>query len=62
MKSGRWHITVGVELPSQENIRSPGEKESYKYLEILEAAIKWKWKKKLKKNTPGEGESFLIPN
>ena len=37
MKSGKWHMTEGVELPNQLVIRTLGEKETYKYLEILEA-------------------------
>ena len=37
MKSGKWHLTDGMELPNQEKIRTLGEKETYKYLGILEA-------------------------
>ena len=37
MKSGKPHIMEGVELPNQEVIRTFGEKETYKYLGILEA-------------------------
>ena len=37
MKSGKQHLTEGMELPNQEKIRTPGEKETYKYLGILEA-------------------------
>ena len=37
MKSGKRHMTEGVELPNQVIIRTPREKESYKYLGILEA-------------------------
>ena len=37
MKSGKQHITDGMELPSQDNIRTLGENETYKYLGILEA-------------------------
>ena len=39
MKSGKRHITEGVELLNQV-IRTLGEKETYKYLEILEADTK----------------------
>ena len=41
-----------------------GEKETYKYLGILEAKSSnmQRWKKKLKKNTPGEQENFSKPN
>ena len=37
MKSGKLHITDGMELPNQDKIRMFGEKEAYKYLDILEA-------------------------
>ena len=37
MKSGKRHMTEGVELPNQVVIRTLGEKETYKYLGILEA-------------------------
>ena len=37
MKSGKWHLMDGMELPNQDNIRMLGEKETYKYLGILEA-------------------------
>ena len=37
MKSGKWHLTDGMELPNQDEIRTVGEKETYKYLRILEA-------------------------
>ena len=37
MKSGKWHLTDGMELPNQDKIRTLGEKETYKYLGILEA-------------------------
>ena len=36
MKSGKWHLTDGMELPNQDKIRTPGKKETYKYLGILE--------------------------
>ena len=39
MKSGKWHRTDGMELPNQDKIRTLWEKESYKYLGILEADI-----------------------
>ena len=32
-------MTKGIELPNQEKIRTLGEKETYKYLKILEAGI-----------------------
>ena len=37
MKSGKRHMTEGVELPNQVVIKMLGEKETYKYLGILEA-------------------------
>ena len=37
MKIGKRHITEGVELPNQVVIKTLGEKETYKYLGILEA-------------------------
>ena len=37
MKSGKRLITEGIELPNQVVIRTLGEKETYKYLGILEA-------------------------
>ena len=37
MKSGKRHITDGMELPNHDKIRTFGEKETYKYLGILEA-------------------------
>ena len=37
MKSGKRHITDGLELPNQDKIRTLGENKTYKYLGILEA-------------------------
>ena len=37
MKSGKRHMTDGMELPNQDKIRTLGENETYKYLGILEA-------------------------
>ena len=37
MKSGKRHLTDGMELPSQDKIRKLREKESNKYSAILEA-------------------------
>ena len=37
MKNGQRHQTDGMELPNQEKIRTFGEKETNKYLGILEA-------------------------
>ena len=37
MRSRKRQMTEGVGIPNQEKIRTPGEKETYKYLGILEA-------------------------
>ena len=37
MKSDKRHRTDGIELPNQDKIRTLAEKETYKYLGILEA-------------------------
>ena len=37
MKSGKRHITDGMERPNPDKIRMFGEEETYKYLGILEA-------------------------
>ena len=37
MKSGKRHLTDGMELPNQDKIRTLAENETYKYLDILEA-------------------------
>ena len=37
IKSGKRYVTDGMELLNQDKIRMRGEKETYKYLEILEA-------------------------
>ena len=37
MKSGKRHMTDGMELTNQDKIRKPEENETYKYLGILEA-------------------------
>ena len=37
MKSGKRHMTYGIELPNQDRIRTLEEKETYEYLGILEA-------------------------
>ena len=36
MKSGKRHITEGIELANQDKIRTLGEKKTYEYLGILE--------------------------
>ena len=37
MKSGKRHLTDGIELPNHDKIRILAENETYKYLGILEA-------------------------
>ena len=37
MKRGKRHLTAGMDLQNQDKIRTLGEKETYKYLGILEA-------------------------
>ena len=37
MKSGKRYFTDGMELPNQDKIRTLKEKETYKYLGIMEA-------------------------
>ena len=51
IKSGKRRLADGMELPNQEKIRTIGEKETYKYLGILEADTieQVKMKKKIKK-------------
>ena len=51
MKNGKRHLTNVMELPHQDKIRTPGEKERYKYFGILEAdAIRQvQMKEKIKK-------------
>ena len=36
-KSGKQHMTEGMEVPNQDKIKTPGENETYKYLGILVA-------------------------
>ena len=37
MKSGKRHLTDGMELPNRDKIWTLGQKETYKYLGILES-------------------------
>ena len=37
MKSRKWHMTDGIELPNHDKIRTLRENETYKYLGILKA-------------------------
>ena len=40
MRRRKRYVTEGIELLNQEKIRTFGEKETYKYLEILEEKLK----------------------
>ena len=42
MRSGKGQMTEGIELPNQGKIKMLGEKETYKYLGILEMKEKIK--------------------
>ena len=60
MKSGKRHLTDGMELPNKDKIRTLAENETYKYLGILEAdTIKQvEIKTKFKKNISGEQKNY----
>ena len=64
MNSGKRYITEGVELPDQVVIRTFREKETYKYLGILEAdTIKQEeMKENIKKNSSEEQENYSRQN
>ena len=64
MKSGKWHLTDGMELPNQDQIRTLGKKETYKYLasQTLTPSNKWRYKTKLRKNISEELESCSRQN
>ena len=61
MKSGKQHLIDRMELPNQDKIRMLGEKETYKYLGILEAdTIKQvEMKEKIKKENPRRTRKLL---
>ena len=44
MKSGKRHLTDGMELTNQDKITTLGEKETYEYFGILKADTKWRGK------------------
>ena len=60
IKSGKRHLTDGIELPSRNKIRTLGEKQTDKFLGILEAdTIKQvEMKTKLRTNSSEELESY----
>ena len=64
MKIRKRHWVEGIELPNQDKIRTLGEKETYKYLGIVEVdTIKHaEMKEKIKEDTPGERETYSKPS
>ena len=64
MESGKRQLTEGMELPTEDKIRTTGLKKTYKYLGILEAdTIKQVTKKeKLRKGTSGKPENYSKQN
>ena len=63
MKSGKRHLTEGIELPNQDKIRTLAENETYKYLGIFEADTIKQVKMKSKiKNISGELENYSRQN
>ena len=63
MRSGKQQMTKRIELRNQDKIRALAEKETYKYLGILEAdTVKYtEMKEKIKKNTSGERKYYSKP-
>ena len=61
MKSGKRHMTDGIELPNYDKIKTHGENETYKYLGILEAdSIKQvEMKDKIRKEHPRRTTKLL---
>ena len=64
MKTGKWHLTDGIELPNQDKIRTLAEKETYRYLGILEAdTIKQvEIKNKIQNNISGKLDNYSRQN
>ena len=64
MKSGKRHMTERMELPNQGKIRTLGEKQTYKYLEILEVGTikQVVMKEKLRKSISGEPGDYWRQN
>ena len=64
MKSDKRHMTEGIEQPNQVVIRTLGEKETYKYLGILETdTIKQaKMKETILKSISEEPENYSRQN
>ena len=67
MKRGKRHLTDGMELPNQNKIRTLAEKETYKYLGILEAdtikhvEMKNKIQKEYLRRTGKRQQTKLLP-
>ena len=57
MKSGKWHMTDGIEIPNHDKIRTLEENETYKYL--LTLSNKCKWKTRSEKNISGKTRKLL---
>ena len=64
MKSGKRHLADKMEQPNQGKITTLREKETNKYLAILEAGTieQVEMKEKLRKYISGERESYLAQN
>ena len=61
VKSGKRHMTDGMELPNQSKIRTLGENETYKSWRLIRS-YKCKWKTRPEKNISGELENFSRQN
>ena len=65
IKSRKQQTTEGIELPNQNKIRTLGEKETYKYLGLFQAATieQAEGQERIKKkNTTGEQGNYSKPN
>ena len=64
VKSGKRHITDGMELPNEDKIRTLGKNETYKYLGILETDIikQVQMKDKIQKEYHRELEKYSRQN
>ena len=61
MKSGKRHMTNGMELPNQDKIRTLGEGGNYEYFEA-DTIKKVEMKDKIQKNISGYQENYLRQN
>ena len=62
MKSGKRYMTGGMELQNHDKIRTRGENGTYKYLGILAADTKWKWKTRFEKIISAELQKYSRQN